>query len=459
MNKLKIPAVIQHVVDQDLCIGCGICVSACPNDALKMEISPTGFWTAADAGGCDSDASCLKVCPFAPATEQNQDMYDERVIAETCLPPSKHKNDRIGKYNHLYAGHWKEGRLNSSSGGVATYLTRSLLKQGIVSHVLSVSESKGEQPYQYSLISSEEETRSTQKTKYYPVTMADALKQVEQLNGPIAVVGVACFIKAIRLRQNQDENFKKKVVFTIGIICGGVKSEFFTQYLAGRVGIEAADIVEPEYRIKVLDSDAGDYKFGCKSSNDDKSVKEIRMREVGDMWGSGLFKARACDFCQDVTSELADVSLGDAWIPPYRQEGEGTNIIISRSDLSDRLLNEGKESGELVLDPITMDQVYASQQGSFNHRQDAYQMRGSAEKLFNGRTLNRNIRFHSFSADIMILQLFRAYIRNHSLKLWQKVRNSKEFDRVMGKKLTLLKAINRLVNKRKKITKYLWSKK
>lgn len=459
MNKLKIPAVVQQVVNQDLCIGCGICVSACPSDALKMEVNSSGFWTAADAGGCESDASCLKVCPFAPVTEQNKDMYDERVIADTCLPPSKHKNDRIGKYNHLYAGHWKEGRLNSSSGGIATYLTRALLSQGLVSHVLSVSESKGEQPYQYSLISSFEEAKSGQKTKYYPVTMADALKQVENLDGPIAVVGVACFIKAIRLRQNQDENFNKKVAFTIGIICGGVKSEFFTHYLAGRVGIDAPDIVEPEYRIKVLDSDAGDYKFGCKSSNDDKSVNEIRMREVGDMWGSGLFKARACDFCQDVTSELADISLGDAWIPPYRQEGEGTNIIISRSALADRLLNEGEKLDEIFLEAITEEQVYASQQGSFNHRQDAYQMRTSAEKLFNGRTLNRNIRFNNFSADIMLLQIFRAYIRNHSLKLWQKVRNAKEFDRVMGKKLTLLKAINKLVNKRKKITRNLWSNK
>jgi coenzyme F420 hydrogenase subunit beta len=30
------------------------------------------------------------------------------------------------------------------------------------------------------------------------------------------------------------------------------------------------------------------------------------------MCASGLFKANACDYCDDVTTELVDISLGDA---------------------------------------------------------------------------------------------------------------------------------------------------
>lgn len=459
MNKLNIPAVVDQVVAQDLCIGCGICVSACPQDALKMTVSSSGFWVAADNGGCQSDGACLKVCPFAPATVQTQLQFDERKIAEDFLLSAKQKNDRIGAYNQLYAGYWSEGRLNSSSGGIATYLTRSLLAKGIVKYVISVSESQLGKPYQYSLISSVEEATQLSKTKYYPVTMADALKQLEILDGSVAVIGVACFIKAIRLRQRQDPIFNDKIGFTIGIICGGVKSEFFTHYLAGRAGVETAKIIKPEYRIKVLDSDAGDYKFSCQQKDYDGPSHEIRMRTLGDMWGSGLFKARACDFCQDVTSELADVSLGDAWIPPYRKDGKGTNIVITRSELADDLLNQGKETGELELDIITLEQVYASQQGSFNHRQDGYSMRTAAEKLFNGRKLERAIRYRYFAFDVMLLQLFRIYIRNYSLKVWQKVERSDKFDHHMAWRLKLLKALNKLVNKRKKLTKYLWDKK
>jgi coenzyme F420-reducing hydrogenase beta subunit len=42
------------------------------------------------------------------------------------------------------------------------------------------------------------------------------------------------------------------------------------------------------------------------------------------MWGTGLFKSNACDFCDDVTTELADVSL-DAWIP-YNKDGLGNSV-------------------------------------------------------------------------------------------------------------------------------------
>ena len=37
----------------------------------------------------------------------------------------------------------------------------------------------------------------------------------------------------------------------------------------------------------------------------------IKMSLLGDMWGTGLFKANACDFCDDVTA-VKDISLGDA---------------------------------------------------------------------------------------------------------------------------------------------------
>ncbi len=42
------------------------------------------------------------------------------------------------------------------------------------------------------------------------------------------------------------------------------------------------------------------------------------------MWGGGLFKANAYDFCDYVTTELADISLDDARLPRYNQDGKDT---------------------------------------------------------------------------------------------------------------------------------------
>jgi coenzyme F420-reducing hydrogenase beta subunit len=120
------------------------------------------------------------------------------------------------------------------------------------------------------------------------------------LEGTVAVVGVGCFIKAIRLAQHSEPKLKEKIAFLIGIICGGVKSRFFTEYLASRMDIEAANIKKPQFRKKDINSTANDYSFACHDN--DSEEKSIKMRVVGDMWGTGLFKANACDFCDDVTT-------------------------------------------------------------------------------------------------------------------------------------------------------------
>lgn len=153
----------------------------------------------------------------------------------------------------------------------------------------------------------------------------------------------------------------------MGIICGGVKSKFFTDYLASKAGAVIPSYSKPEYRVKDYTTAAIDYGFSC---TDDLSstTKLIKMKEVGDMWGSGLFKANACDFCDDVTTELADISLGDAWLEPYSQDGRGHNVVVSRSAVADKILQEGVVSEELVLEPLSQERFLASQQGSFNHR-------------------------------------------------------------------------------------------
>ncbi|WP_150299123.1 Coenzyme F420 hydrogenase/dehydrogenase, beta subunit C-terminal domain [Pseudomonas profundi] len=46
------------------------------------------------------------------------------------------------------------------------------------------------------------------------------------------------------------------------------------------------------------------------------------MKEIGDIYGEGPFKENACNFCEDVTIELADISLGDASLQPYSQDGQ-----------------------------------------------------------------------------------------------------------------------------------------
>ncbi len=431
-----IPEVISKVVNQDLCIGCGLCVYKCPSGALKMNWNELGFLTPQLTNECNNNGDCITVCPFNP--EPENEVKTENELAEKFLIDAILHHPKIGKYYGIYAGYAHEYRLTSSSGGLATFVSSELLEKGYINHVISVKEShKPGQYYEYSISNSKDELLAFSKTRYFPVTLGTILPEVHKLKGKIAIVGVGCFIKAIRLAQHRDPELNEKIPFLIGIICGGLKSRFYTEYLSAKAGA-TKKILQPQYRIKNIESSAGDYSFGC-IEQETNSEKTIRMKQAGDMWGTGLFKSNACDFCEDVTTELADISLGDAWINPYHLDGKGTNLIVTRTVLAEKLINDGINQKKLSLDHLSLDQFLASQKGSFNHRHTGLSYRIKEAKQNNKNIPPKRFSQEKITFDFAIVQWLRRKIRQKSLITWLKTRDATNFDTDMKAHLKMLK--------------------
>jgi coenzyme F420-reducing hydrogenase beta subunit len=268
------------------------------------------------------------------------------------------------------------------------------------------------------------------KTRYIPVTLEKLFVEIDKIDGKIAISGVACFIKAIRLKQHYNPELKEKIPFLIGIICGGLKSKFFTDYLAQKSGI-VGDYKKQEYRIKKPDSFALDYSFGAF---DKQNIHhKVAMKTLGDMWGTGMFKSNACDFCDDVSAELADISLGDAWINPYDKEGLGNSVIVTRTSVADNLINSGINRNELSVKPIAVELFKLSQQGSFNHRHDGLKYRlDQLKKVSKIIPVKRNRLLISIPFYFKRVQKQRMTIREYSLKNWIISRDAIHFDSLMN---------------------------
>ncbi len=60
-------------VDPDLCIGCGLCVAACPYEVLEME-GPLAVVVKPKA--CQVLRACEEACPTAAITMEETDIPD-----------------------------------------------------------------------------------------------------------------------------------------------------------------------------------------------------------------------------------------------------------------------------------------------------------------------------------------------------------------------------------------------
>lgn len=436
-----VPLVIESIVANDLCVGCGVCVAQCPSGALVMDWNSQGFLQPKLKDICNADGECLKVCPFNFEPEASVRTEDE--ISALFLNQSNQSSEKIGRYINLYAGFASKFRLTSSSGGLATFVLSELLSRGEVQHVVSVKEASGKNHFfEYGVHSCKEDLLRASKTRYFPVTLSEVLSQVKLLEGKVAVTGVPCFVKALRLAQNRDLVLRAKIGFIVGIICGGLKSRFYTDFLAENMGVKPDNVKGPSYRVKDLMSTASDYSFACEDGATNLR-KELKMRPLGDMWGTGLFKANACDYCDDVATELADISLGDAWVEPFEKDGAGTSVVVTRTLLAERIIKDGLAKGELCLEEITEEVFVHTQRGSYNHRHNGlgYRMKLARKK---GLLLPPKRRDgYSLSVFFKLVQLQRMRLRRISLSYYGKRESTQRFIKRIARERQLLKLLTR----------------
>lgn len=437
--------VLDSVVNQDLCIGCGACLYQNKTSSWEMDWNKEGFLIPTLKNVEDQqNQPDLDVCPFNPHPSKEVRTEDE--LANIFLKDAPNYHSKVGRYFNTYVGYSEVFRLTSSSGGLATYIISQLFERGFIDAVITVAEGKSNH-YEYTLLKDSQELLSTSKTRYYPVTMDKALQELKDFDGKIAVVGIGCFIKSVRLLQHYNPDLKEKIVFTVGIICGGMKSKFFGEYLAAKSGVIDNDFSKPEFRIKDLRSSAVDYSFGCVDKIGDE--KQIKMQSVGDMWGSGMFKNNACDYCDDVTTELADISLGDAWIQPYNQDGGGTNVIVTRSKLAEELVLDGIKTNLLNVNELDFGIFLRSQQGSYNHRHNALNYRiNKAQKM--GVVIPPKRHFSTrIGFDFKLVQNQRRVVRRESLTLWADEKKLEIFEKIIKKSMKKLQTVTLIYHYKK----------
>jgi len=142
--------------------------------------------------------------------------------------------------------------------------------------------------------------------------------------------------------------------------------------LAWQMGIPPGQLSAIDFRHKILDAPSSHYGIEATGCCGSRTMTRIRstLELYGYNWGYGFLKYNACDYCDDVVGETADISIGDAWLPQYTCDSAGTNILVVRTSEIDLILREASDAGRIRLDRIGIDVVVRSQDAGLRHRRD-----------------------------------------------------------------------------------------
>jgi coenzyme F420-reducing hydrogenase beta subunit len=177
-------------------------------------------------------------------------------------------------------------------------------------------------------------------------------------------------VKALRLLCEADDELKKKFAVLIGIVCGHLKSSRYADMFSWQLGIAPGKLRGIDFRVKTPGFQASSYSIEAKGLIDGEMALVRAPAHVlfGYDWGEGFFKYKACDFCDDVFAETADVTFGDAWLEGYDDDWRGANVVVVRNRRVGEILERGIASGALAMQPISSELCVQSQAAGLRHR-------------------------------------------------------------------------------------------
>jgi coenzyme F420 hydrogenase subunit beta len=331
-----------------------MCYAVCPKLAIQMQNDKeAGHFVPVVDENCINCNLCLKVCPGYDLDTESLN----KIIFE-----SQPENTKVGIFTHCYVGYScdEDIRFNSASGGLITQILTTLLEEKKIDGaiVTSMDPSNPLQPMAI-VAMTKDEIVGAARSKYCPVTLAEALRKIVTSDGRYAIVGLPCHIHGIRKAEQNIPKLREKVVLHLGLLCSHMAGFPGIQFLLEKKGVATSSLVEMQYR--------GRGWPGSMSIKTKNGAEKIIPLTTGwysywPIFSSYFFTPIRCLMCPDQMAEFADVSFGDAWLPEYDSDKIGRSVVVSKNEFSDNILKEMVRKGQLHLSYISVEKIEQSQQ-------------------------------------------------------------------------------------------------
>lgn len=364
---------VARVYAAGLCMQCGTCAGLCPRGSVSLAWDArSGLRLSVDPLSCNDCGTCLEVCP-GEGLDFGEDAWWRARNGDAPWA------DFLGPWRALYFGWAAEEvtRFRGASGGVATALLQGALAADEIDAVLVVGMGVGTEGADVGLSGgnalaaepvlarSAEEVASCRGSKYNPVALNTLLRRVRREPGRYALVGLPCHVQGLRLAQKRHPLVRDRVVLAVGIFCGLTAVPRATEIAARRAGVDPGELVKVSYR-------GPDWPGVLRLETRSGSVTEVAYPDYFDPWVDVWVPPR-CRLCPDALAELADISVGDAWLDRFAGT-PGVSHVIVRTETGAALLDR--------LGPDRLDLVEARPGEIVGSQREAWRVK---RRVFRGR--------------------------------------------------------------------------
>lgn len=374
----------EHHVGNGICSGCGVCAAQCPHNAISMTGTREGYYKSeVDEELCTNCRLCVRICPFDVSNIFTRRLEEQLYGGVEGIQYSQ----ACGYYLDSFVGLSESHQRNSASGGLTTWLLEALLEQNIVDAVATVGH--GDRPdrlFEFRMMETKEELRQAAGSVYYPVEISDMLRQIRASGKTVAVVGLPCYISAIRKASQYDRTLKQAVKLCIGLVCGYMASKRMVELVAYSHARRPEEVEYVRFRKKTGKGVNGNVFIRYTGGEERLSDWGDRESAFGLTFSKKVFSQLSCDCCDDIFARHADaVFMDTCGLPGYGDlsfiMGQMSAVIV-RSPLVKQIMEKYRDAGALQLHPFPISQVAGTQAGriSFKYRQLPQRVVGYRER-------------------------------------------------------------------------------
>lgn len=313
-----------EICAKDKCIGCEVCVNACPCNCISFNQDEEGFfYPAIDQSKCTDCKRCSKVCPANSQVTLHK--VQKKVFAAWAL------DDNI--------------RQSSSSGGLYSVFANYCISQGGVVNGVYFNDEKFAV---HELFEDAEKMKICRGSKYVQSRPGNIYREVKKSldeGKMVFFTSTPCQVAALYNFLGRDyEN-----LYTCDFICHGVPSPQYFKDCLNKITSNAENISQITFRDL-----SGWGGYGISVCGDGKFFNEhvINHSYIKLFLACSNFR-NACYNCSFARNErVADITIGDFWglgkyMPFLHDTGKGVSLLIVNSKKGKKLLTEVK--GQLFL--------------------------------------------------------------------------------------------------------------